>query len=114
MLADATQTPDSSIFVVVNDASSAGPILDWSLHQALRRDSRIKVLYVPTFPHADDGRIIDLETAELGRKELAATLGRLGGPYRASVETRGPGQSTIEAIRDKAVSDGMTSSWSAR
>ena len=65
----------------------------------------VKVLYVPAFAHADDGWIVDPETVELGRKELSATLDRLGARYRTSLDIEVLGDSTVEAVRDRAVSD---------
>ena len=105
MLRDTAQAPDSSILVVVDDASSAGPLLGWSLYQACRRHSGLQVFYAPDFPYADNRRIVDRAAVEQGRKALAATLGCLGAGSRASVETGGPDESTIEAIRARAVSE---------
>ena len=105
MLRDTAQAPDSSILVVVDDASSAGPLLGWALYQACRRHSGLQVFYAPDFPYADDRRIVGRAAVEQGRKALAATLGCLGAGSRASVETGGPDESTIEAIRAKAVSE---------
>jgi nucleotide-binding universal stress UspA family protein len=105
VVGDTAQIPDSSVLVVVDNASSAEPLLGWSLHQARRRHSCLHVLYLPAFACAGDRRIVDPLAVELGRKEVTATLDRLGAGSRAIVGIGGRDDSTIEALRAKMMSE---------
>jgi nucleotide-binding universal stress UspA family protein len=99
------QSPDSSISVIVDDASSAEAVLRWALHQARRRGSRISVLYLPAFPRVGDGPTVDPGITEQGRKELTASLDYLGAGSRATVCIPEPEESTAEAIRARALKE---------
>jgi nucleotide-binding universal stress UspA family protein len=100
-----SEPADSSILVIVDDASSAEPLLGWALHRADRRDSRINVWYLPAFPGAGEGRILDPGMAEQGQKELTACLDHLGAGSRASVHLADAGESNTEVIRAMALKD---------
>jgi nucleotide-binding universal stress UspA family protein len=104
-MAGAARTSDSSVLVLVDDPGSVRSILDWSLHQAARRNSRINVLYVPGLAHVNDKWISDPETVEVGRKEVDATLDRLNAGSRATFEVGELREHRLEAIRDWAMSN---------
>jgi nucleotide-binding universal stress UspA family protein len=91
--------------VVVDDARSAEALLGWSLHQAGRRHSHIEVCYVPAFPYEGQGWIVDPETVGQGRKELTATLDRLGAGSRVALALGALEESTTEAVRARALDD---------
>ena len=103
MAVETAQTSDSSILVVVDDASSAEAPLAWALHQAVCRHSRIDVLYVPAFGLVEE--IVDPETVEQGRKQLSVTLDRLGSGSQASLDIGDFQKSTTEVVRAKALND---------
>jgi nucleotide-binding universal stress UspA family protein len=66
----------------------------------------MNVLYVPSFPYDDRGGIPEPRFVVSGRKELAAMLDRLGAGSQARLFVGDPGESTIEAVRARAMSDG--------
>jgi nucleotide-binding universal stress UspA family protein len=94
---------ESSILVVVNKARSARAVLGWSVYQADRRHSRVRVCYAPAFLSVDDHRFVDGAFGDPDVEELAVTLDDLGVGSRASLEVAAPDESTIEAIRARAV-----------
>jgi nucleotide-binding universal stress UspA family protein len=93
------------VLAIINDASSAETILRWCAYQAACRDSLIDVLYVPALGLTDQVAIVDVETLEQDRKELLATLDRLGAESQGWVDIGDFEETTTEAIRAKALHD---------